>query len=75
MSPKRKPNLIETDQGKGFYNYIFQSFLNNNNNKHYSRITSLGGVCVEKFRRTFRDPFEKKDFEKKMVVGLMYYLQ
>ena len=27
---KRKPNLIETDRGKEFYNKIFQDFLNKN---------------------------------------------
>ena len=27
MSSQRKPNLIETDRGKEFYNNIFQDFL------------------------------------------------
>ena len=30
ITSKRKPNLIETDRGKEFYNNIFQDFLNKN---------------------------------------------
>ena len=37
LSSKRKPNLIESDRGKEFYNSIFQEFLNQNNIKLYSR--------------------------------------
>ena len=44
MNSKRKPNLIESDRGKEFYNNIFQSFLNNNNIKLYSRNTYPGAV-------------------------------
>ena len=44
ISSKRKPNLIETDNGKEFYNNIFQNFLNNNNIKLYSINTHLGAV-------------------------------
>ena len=32
-SSERKPNLIESDRGKEFYNNIFQDFLNENNIK------------------------------------------
>ena len=46
---KRKPNLIETDRGKEFYNSNFQSFISNNNNKHYSRNTVLGAVFAGRF--------------------------
>ena len=53
---KRKPDLIETDRGKQFYNIIFQDFLNKNNIKHYSRNTDLGAVFAERFNRTIRDP-------------------
>ena len=34
---KRKPNLIESDRGKEFYNNIYQDFLNKNIIKLYSR--------------------------------------
>ena len=60
---KRKPNLIETDRGKEFYNNIFQDFLNKNNIKHYSRNSSYGAVFAERFNRTIRDLLKKIVFE------------
>ena len=64
ISSKRKPNLIESDRGKEFYNNIFQDFLNKNNIKLYSRNTSLGAVFAERFNRTIRDLLKKPVFEK-----------
>ena len=55
INSKRKPNLIETDRGKEFYNNIFQDFLNKNTIKLYSRNTSLGAVFAERFNHTIRD--------------------
>ena len=63
ISSKRKPNLIESDRGKEFYNNIFQDFLNKNNIKLYSRNSSYGAVFAERFNRTIRDLL------KKIVVG------
>ena len=34
LNSRRKPNLIESDRGKEFYNNIFQDFLNKNNINH-----------------------------------------
>ena len=64
ISSKRKPNLIETDRGKEFYNNIFENFLNNNNIKHYSRNTSLGAVFAERFNLTIRNLLKRPVFEK-----------
>ena len=64
LSSKRKPNLIESDRGKEFYNNIFQDFLNKNNIKIYSRNSSLGSVFAERFNRTIRDLLEKIVFER-----------
>ena len=64
ISSKRKPNLIETDRGKEFYNNIFQDFLNKNNIKLYSRNTSYGAVFAERFNRTIRDLLKKIVFER-----------
>ena len=61
---KRKPNLIESDRGKEFYNNIFQIFLNKNDIKLYSRNTSLGAVFAERFNRTIRDLLKKVVFER-----------
>ena len=55
ISSKRKPDLIETDRGKKFFNNIFQDFLNRNTITHYSRNTDLGAVFAEIFNRTIRD--------------------
>ena len=63
ISSKRKPNLIETDRGKEFYNNIFQDFLNKNNIKLYSRNSSYGAVFAERFNRTIRDLLQKIVFE------------
>ena len=60
---KRKPNLIETDRGKEFYNKKFHDFLNKNNIKLYSRNSSYGAVFAERFNRTSRDLLKKIVFE------------
>ena len=62
-SSKRKPNLIETDRGKEFYNNIFQDFLNKNNINLYSRNSSYGAIFAERFNRTIRDLLQKIVFE------------
>ena len=64
LSSKRKPNLIETDRGKEFYNNIFQDFLNKNDIKLYSRNSSYGAVFAERFNRTIRDLLKKIVFER-----------
>ena len=64
ISSKRKPNLIETDRGKEFYNNIFQDFLNKNNIKIYSRNTYFGAVFAERFNKSIRDLLKRPVFEK-----------
>ena len=64
ISSKRKPNLIETNRGKEFYNNIFQDFLNKNDIKLYSRNSSNGAVFAERFNRTIRDLLKRPVFEK-----------
>ena len=44
---RRKPNLLETDDGKEYVNKIFNEFLINNNIKRYSRYTDKGAVFAE----------------------------
>ena len=63
ISSKRKPNLIESDRGKEFYNNIFQDFLNKNNIRLYSRNSSYGAVFAERFNRTIRNLLKKIVFE------------
>ena len=64
LNSKRKPNLIETDRGKNFYNNVFQDFLNENNIRIDSRNTSLGAVLAERFNKTIRNLLKKPVFEK-----------
>ena len=64
ISSKRKPNLIESDRGKEFYNNIFQDFLNKNDIKLYSRNSSYGAVFAERFNHTLRDLLKRPVFEK-----------
>ena len=59
---RRKPNLLETNDGKEYVNKIFSEFLNNHNIKRYSRITALGAVFAEKFTRTLRNLLKKPVF-------------
>ena len=61
---KRKPNLIESDRGKEFFNIIFQDFLNKNDIKLYSRNSSYGAVFAERFNKTIRDLLKRPVFEK-----------
>ena len=61
---KRKPNLIESDRGKEFYNNIFKDFLNKNNIKLYSRNSLYGAVFAERFNRTIRDLLKRPVFDK-----------
>ena len=64
ISSKRSPNLLEGDRDRGFYNNIFQEFLNKNIIKNYSRNSSYGAVFAERFNRTIRDLLKRPVFEK-----------
>ena len=64
ISSKRKPNLIESDRGKEFYNNLFQDFLNKNDIKLHSRNSSYSAVLAERFNRTIRDLLKRPVFEK-----------
>ena len=64
INSKRKPNLVESDRGKEFYNNISQDFLNKNDIKLYSRNSSYGAVFAERFNRTIRDLLKRPVFEK-----------
>ena len=55
ITSKSKPNLIETDRGKEFYNSMFKNFPITNNIKHFSSNTSLGAFFRERFNRTITD--------------------
>ena len=76
-SSQRKPNLIESDRGKEFFNNFFQKVLRNINFinfKHYSRKTHLGVVFAENLIELL-EIFLKDLFLKKLtVIGLKLIL-
>ena len=61
---KKKPNLIETDDGKEFVIKTFNDFLKLNDIKRYSRYTNKLAVFAERFNRTIRNLLKKPVFEK-----------
>ena len=64
ISSKRKPDFLEGDRDRCFFNSNFQDFLNKNNIRIYSRETSVGAVFAERFNRTIRDLLKRPVFEK-----------
>ena len=65
ISSRRKPNLIETDRGKEFFNNISHFFFYNNNIKHFSTNTSLGTVIAERLNPTVKNLLKRPVFEKR----------
>ena len=63
-SSNRKPNLLETDNGKEYVNEIFNEFLNKYNIKRYSRYTDKGAVISKRFNKTITNLLKKPVFEK-----------
>ena len=61
---KRKPNLLETDDGKEYVNGNFNEFLNNNNIKRYFLYTDEKAVFAERFNKTIRNLLKKPVFGK-----------
>ena len=59
---RRKPNLLETDDGKEDVHKIFNELLNNQNIKRYSRYTDKGAVFAERFNRTTKNLLKKPVF-------------
>ena len=48
-STNRKPNLLETDDGKEYVNKFFKELLNNKNIKKYSCYNNKRAVFAERF--------------------------
>ena len=69
IKSKRKPKLIETDDGKEFVNKIFNGYLKQNDIKRYSRFTDKGAVFAERFNRTLRNLLKSQYFKKEMQTG------
>ena len=65
ITPKRKPNLFETDRGKEIVSQIVTDFLNRSYIQRYSRYTALGAFFGDVFNRFIRDLFKRTVFERK----------
>ena len=61
---RRKPSLLETDDGKEYVNKLLSEFLNDNNIERYSRYTDKGAVFAERFNRTLKNLYKKPVFGK-----------
>ena len=66
---RRKPNLLETGDGREYVYKNFNEFLNNHNIRRYSRNTALGAVFAERFNRTIRNLLKKPVFLKNWLIG------
>ena len=64
VKSRRRPILLETDDGKEIVDKNFTDFLKSNDTKRYSRYTDKGAVFVGRFERTFRDFLRKTSFRK-----------
>lgn len=51
---KRQPRLLQTDQGKEFYNSVFSSYLKTLGVRHYSTYSNVKASVVERFNRTLK---------------------
>ena len=75
ISSKRKPDLVETDQDRGFYSDIFQIFLKTIILKSILEVAHLV-VSWRKDLTVLLDIFSKKLFLKQeRVIGLNFYSQ
>ena len=63
-SSNRKPNLLETEDGREYVNKICNEFLNSNNIKRCSSYTDKGAVFAERFDRSIGNFLKKPAFEK-----------
>jgi len=56
---KNHPKLLQTDNGKEFYNNEFQSVMNKYNIRHYSTYSSIKAGIVERVIRTIKNKIYK----------------
>ena len=74
-SSKRRPNLIESDDGYEFLDKNFANLLNNNKIERQFTKTSLGALFAKRFNRTMGYLLKKPLFRERMLSGLMLYPQ
>jgi len=52
--PKRKPNFLQTDLGKEFYNHNWRNLMERENIHHYSTYSTMKACIAERFIRTLK---------------------
>ena len=56
----RKPNNLQTDQGKEFFNKTFQDLMKQHKINHYHTFSNKKAAIVERFNRTLKGRMWKK---------------
>ena len=56
----RSPRYLQTDNGKEFYNSVFQQFIKSQAIQHYSSYSDLKASIVERFNRTLKNLMYKQ---------------
>ena len=74
ITSKRKPNLIESDRDRGFYNNIFQDFLKTISNFILETVHMV--LFLQKDLIVLSEIYLKRSFSNMvMLIGLIYYLR
>ena len=60
LKGKRKPDNLQTDMGKEFYNKEFQRLMEKYKINHYSTFSNLKASIVERFNRTLKNMMWKQ---------------
>ena len=75
ISSKRKPNLIETDHGREFYNNIFQDFLKKTISNFILETVHLAVFLLNALTELSEIYLKRSFLNEMMQNGLMFYLQ
>lgn len=57
---ERKPKNLQTDNGKEFYNKVFQNLMKTMDINHYSTFSNLKASIIERFNRTLKSAMWKQ---------------
>ena len=72
---KRKPEIIETNEGKEFANKIFEFYLTSQNIKRYSRYISKGAFLPNNLTELYEIFCRGRYLKMEMLIGLIFLIQ
>ena len=75
IASKRKPNLFKTDRDKGFYNKIFQNFLDKNNIKYNLEVAHSATILQKGLIELLEILWNDHILKSVTGTGLIYWLQ